>query len=509
MPTIKFRRGTAAEWTSENPILAEGELGYETDTGKYKIGNGTHYWSTRPYYPTDPEMDIKLDEHEIATNPHSQYLQAAVVAQDTPPADTGVVWLDTDAEEFVAASEIHASRHSAGAADPVTLEQSQITGLTAALLALAPLSSPALTGNPTAPTPAAGDNDTSIATTAWAAERATVGNRLTANVASGAEDGTTSGPYAGGATTRASVADFVLQGTKSLRWQSTVQAENFLGGHITNGAAVTPGATYTYTVSVYRIPGSPQPAVFGVNWRDAAGANISTTRETGQPLPTLVDSSWVTITGSVVAPAGAAYASLYFYYSSAFDVRYDRIGLWAGAGGDWAMPGVPITNLGHRVTRPNIDDRLVEMWNPNKAGGAGWSVVDYDSGWRDIASAIDPDFTSAAGKVLVRRQGDEVTVELRGIARATGSGSTANLSASKVVALPDGFRSDTYTPVGVCSLEGVAGLLSTGADPASLSIAVAGLTWSAGWATWGLAKFPTRQAIPTNLPGTLVSAAPA
>ena len=39
--------------------------------------------------------------------------------------------------------------------------------VTAALALKAPLESPALTGDPTAPTPIAGDNDTSIATTAY------------------------------------------------------------------------------------------------------------------------------------------------------------------------------------------------------------------------------------------------------------------------------------------------------------------------------------------------------
>ena len=38
------RRGTAAAWTSANPILDPGELGYETDTGYTKRGNGTDHW---------------------------------------------------------------------------------------------------------------------------------------------------------------------------------------------------------------------------------------------------------------------------------------------------------------------------------------------------------------------------------------------------------------------------------------------------------------------------------
>ncbi len=46
---IQFRRDTAANWTSENPVLAEGELGLEIDTGLYKIGNGTDNWTTLTY----------------------------------------------------------------------------------------------------------------------------------------------------------------------------------------------------------------------------------------------------------------------------------------------------------------------------------------------------------------------------------------------------------------------------------------------------------------------------
>jgi len=47
--TIQIRRGTAASWTSSNPILAEGELAVELDTGKFKIGNGTTNWNSLAY----------------------------------------------------------------------------------------------------------------------------------------------------------------------------------------------------------------------------------------------------------------------------------------------------------------------------------------------------------------------------------------------------------------------------------------------------------------------------
>ena len=46
---IQTRRGTAATWTSTNPTLAAGEIGYETDTGKFKIGDGTTAWASLAY----------------------------------------------------------------------------------------------------------------------------------------------------------------------------------------------------------------------------------------------------------------------------------------------------------------------------------------------------------------------------------------------------------------------------------------------------------------------------
>jgi len=49
---IQLRRGTAAEWTSVNPVLAEGEMGWELDTRLSKLGNGTSAWVDLPYTAT-------------------------------------------------------------------------------------------------------------------------------------------------------------------------------------------------------------------------------------------------------------------------------------------------------------------------------------------------------------------------------------------------------------------------------------------------------------------------
>lgn len=46
---LQFRRDTASRWTTINPILLEGEIGLETDTGKSKIGDGEHHWNELKY----------------------------------------------------------------------------------------------------------------------------------------------------------------------------------------------------------------------------------------------------------------------------------------------------------------------------------------------------------------------------------------------------------------------------------------------------------------------------
>jgi len=46
---IQIRRDTATNWTSANPILAQGELGLETDTLKVKAGDGSTAWNSASY----------------------------------------------------------------------------------------------------------------------------------------------------------------------------------------------------------------------------------------------------------------------------------------------------------------------------------------------------------------------------------------------------------------------------------------------------------------------------
>jgi hypothetical protein len=78
---IQLRRGTAAFWTDENPVLHHGEPGFETDTGKLKIGDGETFWRELSYF-TGLSLDGDEDDatamalitaHLSDTTPHSVY----------------------------------------------------------------------------------------------------------------------------------------------------------------------------------------------------------------------------------------------------------------------------------------------------------------------------------------------------------------------------------------------------------------------------------------------------
>lgn len=58
--TIKIRRDTAGNWTSNNPTPAEGEWCLETDTKYTKIGDGSTAWTALAYQPSNADVAAKL-----------------------------------------------------------------------------------------------------------------------------------------------------------------------------------------------------------------------------------------------------------------------------------------------------------------------------------------------------------------------------------------------------------------------------------------------------------------
>lgn len=65
MDRIQLRRDTAARWAQSNPILLEGEIGYETDTRMRKIGDGVSNWNQLGYLRAEGIVQTTGDSEDV------------------------------------------------------------------------------------------------------------------------------------------------------------------------------------------------------------------------------------------------------------------------------------------------------------------------------------------------------------------------------------------------------------------------------------------------------------
>jgi hypothetical protein len=65
---MQQRRGTAAQWTSADPTLAAGEIGFETDTNQFKMGDGVNAWSDLSYFKNLEDLGGSLDDYILSNN---------------------------------------------------------------------------------------------------------------------------------------------------------------------------------------------------------------------------------------------------------------------------------------------------------------------------------------------------------------------------------------------------------------------------------------------------------
>ena len=63
---IQVRRGAAADWTSVNPTLAAGEVGFDTTSNKMKVGDGSTAWSSLAYISSDAPGVSEIAQDAIA-----------------------------------------------------------------------------------------------------------------------------------------------------------------------------------------------------------------------------------------------------------------------------------------------------------------------------------------------------------------------------------------------------------------------------------------------------------
>jgi hypothetical protein len=182
---IQLRRDTAANWTSSNPVLRAGELGIETDTLKFKIGNGSSTWTQITNYAnvTTTGLSNSLSDYILAATKGTPGGPAALDSNGDLliPENSVILWNDADYDytTTVTATQPTADR---------TITLPNATGTVALAENVAALSGATFTGNISLPTQitfegaTADAHETVIAVTDPTSDRVIVFPDVTGNV---------------------------------------------------------------------------------------------------------------------------------------------------------------------------------------------------------------------------------------------------------------------------------------------------------------------------------------
>ena len=268
---MQQRRGTQAQWTAANPILAAGEIGFETDTSKFKMGNGSSTWSALQYFANAAELAAIVDGAPGLLNTLDELAQAigddpaffttttnnlALKAPIANPTFTGTVGGVT--KSMVGLANVD---NTTDALKPVS------TAAQAALDLKAPLASPSLSGVPTAPTAVTTTNTTQIATTQFVQTKvnelidAAPGalNTLNELAAAIADDENYAATLAASVGTKVSKAGDTMTGALALSGAPTepshATTKTYVDGQITSAGTTAQGYVDTHNTATLNVHG--------------------------------------------------------------------------------------------------------------------------------------------------------------------------------------------------------------------------------------------------------------
>ena len=93
---MQQRRGVASQWASENPILGAGEIGFETDNNRFKIGDGLSNWTALDYFSNATDVDAAISAAiseviDLAPETLDTLNEIAAAINDDPNFFTNVV----------------------------------------------------------------------------------------------------------------------------------------------------------------------------------------------------------------------------------------------------------------------------------------------------------------------------------------------------------------------------------------------------------------------------------
>ena len=137
---ILLRRDTSSNWTSGNAVLASGEIGYETNTGKFKIGNGSTAWTSLAYSITTnlaASVLNDLGDVTITSAANGDFLRWNGTAWINDAVDLATDTIGSFVQSLVAGTGITLTNNSGENATPTVAVDTTV---------IAPIASPTFTG---------------------------------------------------------------------------------------------------------------------------------------------------------------------------------------------------------------------------------------------------------------------------------------------------------------------------------------------------------------------------
>ena len=135
---MQQRRGTASQWTQADPILAAGEIGFESDTNQFKIGDGINHWDDLSYFKNLEDLGGSFDDfveltdlgqpNKAASLDSNGYVPVSQLGNIIGDAPALLNTLEEIASAIDDANGIVASKISTAIASEVTARNTAISG---------------------------------------------------------------------------------------------------------------------------------------------------------------------------------------------------------------------------------------------------------------------------------------------------------------------------------------------------------------------------------------------
>jgi hypothetical protein len=129
---MQQRRGTAAQWISTNngdgPVLNAGEIGFEIDNNRFKIGDGINHWVDLPYFSDNQSLSDLIDGAPDLLNTLGELATAIGEDPDFVGTVTEHTSATTDVHGIADTDDLATKDYVADAIDNSTVDQSTLAG---------------------------------------------------------------------------------------------------------------------------------------------------------------------------------------------------------------------------------------------------------------------------------------------------------------------------------------------------------------------------------------------